>query len=61
MALEMRERCERCTWPLATDDDTAYICSYECTWCGSCTENMQRTCPNCGGEVVKRPQRKKKA
>ena len=23
MALEMRERCERCAWPLATDDDTA--------------------------------------
>ena len=37
----------------------AYICSYECTWCGSCTKAMHHTCPNCGGELVKRPRRAK--
>ena len=55
MALEMRERCERCAWPLATDDDTAYICSYECTFCATCANTLNGICPNCGGEFVRRP------
>ena len=56
MALEMRERCERCAWPLAVDDDTAYICSYECTYCADCVETkLHNVCPNCGGGFVPRP------
>jgi hypothetical protein len=61
MALEMRGLCEKCGKALPPDSSDAYICSYECTWCGGCTAAMNRTCPNCGGELVKRPQRKKKA
>jgi uncharacterized protein len=56
MALEMRDRCERCGADLAADG-AASICSYECTFCGSCAETMSLVCPNCGGELVARPKR----
>jgi hypothetical protein len=55
MALEMREKCER---ELSPGDD-AYICTYECTFCADCTDKMNSICPNCGGELVHRPKRKK--
>jgi hypothetical protein len=61
MALEMRERCERCAWPLAVDDDTAYICSYECTFCATCANALNGVCRNCGGELVRRPRRARKS
>ena len=35
----------------------ARICSHECTFCGQCADEMARTCPNCGGELVARPRR----
>ena len=57
MALEMRENCEICETGLAHDAE-AHICSFECTFCGPCTEAMDRVCPNCGGELVRRPRRK---
>lgn len=57
MALEMREICEKCERPLAHGDE-AFICSYECTFCGPCTDTMNATCPNCGGELVRRPTRR---
>jgi uncharacterized protein len=57
MALEMRERCERCAWPLAPDENGAYICSYECTFCATCANALNGICPNCGGELVRRPRR----
>ena len=56
MALEMRTACERCAAALAQDDD-ATICSYECTFCRSCAEAMDFSCPNCSGELVSRPKR----
>jgi hypothetical protein len=56
VALKMRDRCERCAAPLTANGD-AYICSYECTFCGACTEALDETCPNCGGELVRRPRR----
>ncbi len=52
----MRIRCERCAAPLGPDD-VAYICSYECTYCASCFEALQRRCQNCGGELLRRPRR----
>jgi uncharacterized protein len=61
MALEMRETCERCSWPLAPQDDAAYICSYECTFCATCANALNGICPNCGGELVRRPRRVRKA
>jgi hypothetical protein len=54
MALEIRNRCERCEKPLAPADE-AYICTYECTFCPECTAAMVSVCPNCGGELVRRP------
>lgn len=56
MPLEMRSVCERCGAALAADG-AAFICSYECTFCPSCSAAMERVCPNCGGELVPRPRR----
>jgi hypothetical protein len=60
MALEMRETCEKCAKPLASDGTDARICSYECTFCTDCSGAMVDKCPNCGGELVTRPRRVKK-
>ena len=57
MVLEMREACERCRAPLPKDSADARICSYECTFCSSCSETMHNRCPNCGGELLGRPRR----
>jgi len=57
MALEMREKCERCDEALPRDSAGARICSYECTFCRACADAMNGRCPNCGGELVARPQR----
>jgi hypothetical protein len=57
MALEMRTRCERCDAALDQAGD-ARICSFECTFCSGCAEQMHHTCPNCGGELVARPRRR---
>jgi hypothetical protein len=56
MALELRESCERCSAPLPHATE-AYICSYECTFCPGCSAELDGTCPNCGGELVRRPRR----
>jgi hypothetical protein len=57
MALEMREACEKCEAALGPEGE-AFICSYECTFCGPCTNEMGHVCPNCGGELVRRPTRR---
>ncbi|MGV9706034.1 DUF1272 domain-containing protein [Streptomyces sp. NPDC003483] len=57
MALEMRDRCERCERPLPIHASSVRICSYECTFCVSCSDAMRDTCPNCGGELLARPRR----
>ena len=58
MALEMKRICEKCGATL-TMSGVAYICSYECTYCASCAEQMNFVCPNCSGELVRRPRREK--
>jgi len=56
--LQLRPNCECCNTNLAGDSDAAYICSYECTFCATCAnETLKGRCPNCGGELVKRPRR----
>ena len=57
MALELKGICEKCGATLTTSG-VAYICSYECTYCASCAEQMNFVCPNCGGELVPRLRRK---
>ncbi|MDQ0208805.1 DUF1272 domain-containing protein [Alkalicoccobacillus murimartini] len=59
MGLEMRKKCERCEAKLK-DHLHAYICVYECTFCTNCTKEMKKICPNCGGELVRRPRRMEK-
>ena len=55
--LEMKRACERCKAVLRHDAD-AFICSYECTYCGPCTfGELEQTCPSCGGELSRRPKR----
>lgn len=57
MALEMRDECERCG-TATPPDGGAYICSFECTWCPACaTGELDGRCPNCGGQLEKRPTR----
>jgi hypothetical protein len=58
MALEYKTSCEKCDVPLNMQSE-ACICSYECTFCESCATIMKCICPNCKGELVKRPKRKK--
>ena len=57
--MEMRTQCEKCNKELQ-QDGIAYICSYECTYCEECTKRGDNVCPNCGGELVRRPKRKMK-
>jgi uncharacterized protein len=56
MALEMRTSCERCG-ALVPGDGDAVICSFECTFCPACGNELEHVCPNCGGELVARPKR----
>jgi organic hydroperoxide reductase OsmC/OhrA len=56
MPLEMRPECERCHAALAADTD-AFICSFECTFCPTCTGQLASVCPNCSGELSVRPRR----
>jgi hypothetical protein len=60
MPLEMRESCERCGAALLEESAEARICSYECTFCNSCSDSVGARCPNCGGELVRRPRRLKR-
>lgn len=56
--LELRPNCECCDTDLPADSDRARICSYECTFCDRCTDDILKgRCPNCGGELVRRPSR----
>ncbi len=57
MVLELKGACEKCRTALIPSK-VAYICSYECTFCASCAEQMNFVCPNCEGELVRRPRRK---
>ncbi len=56
MPLEMRSQCEKCQRSLE-HGDLAFICSFECTFCPGCAVTMGQRCPNCGGELVRRPRR----
>lgn len=54
--LELRPTCEHCNKALPPDALDARICSYECTFCAACVEEvLSNVCPNCGGGFVPRP------
>lgn len=56
MPLELRPNCEWCDRDLPPDSVNAFICSFECTYCWSCASTqLGFVCPNCSGELVRRP------
>lgn len=58
--LELRPVCENCGKPLPPNSTEAMICSFECTYCSECVDNvLHNVCPNCGGGLERRPVRPK--
>lgn len=56
--LELRPTCENCNQALGPDSLDAMICTYECTFCATCVQNvLDNVCPNCGGGFAPRPVR----
>lgn len=56
--LQLRPCCECCAAALPPDARNARICSFECTFCDNCAgTTLGGICPNCGGELVRRPVR----
>jgi hypothetical protein len=56
--LELRPNCECCDRDLPADSTDARICTFECTFCADCADTrLKGTCPNCAGELVRRPVR----
>jgi hypothetical protein len=54
--LELRPTCEHCNKALPPSSLEARICSYECTFCATCVDDvLGNVCPNCGGGFVPRP------
>ncbi|MCG6970930.1 MAG: DUF1272 domain-containing protein [Gammaproteobacteria bacterium] len=54
--LELRPTCEHCNKELPPDSTEAMICTYECTFCKQCVEEvLHNVCPNCGGGFCPRP------
>lgn len=56
--LELRPTCEHCNKALPPASTEAMICSYECTFCKTCVDQvLGNVCPNCGGGFCPRPNR----
>ena len=56
--LALRPNCECCDRDLPAHSAEAVICSFECTFCNDCDRDLLHgVCPNCGGNLVPRPQR----
>lgn len=54
--LMLKPNCECCGVDLPPASPDARVCSFECTFCRDCTEaGFDGTCPNCGGELLRRP------
>ncbi len=56
--LDLRPNCECCDRDLPPASLEARVCTFECTFCADCAEAaFKGVCPNCGGELVRRPVR----
>lgn len=54
--LELRPNCECCDRDLPPDSAEARICTFECTYCAGCAEDVLKgVCPNCTGNLTARP------
>tara|TARA_R110001632_G_scaffold68401_7_gene160328 strand:+ start:778 stop:1068 length:291 start_codon:yes stop_codon:yes gene_type:complete len=58
--LEIRPNCEHCGKDLPNTSKEAMICSFECTYCKDCAEDIfKNVCPSCTGNFAPRPIRTK--
>jgi len=56
--LDIHPNCENCGKSLPVTAADAMICTYECTFCADCVQDiLHNVCPNCGGGFEKRPVR----
>lgn len=56
--LQIRPGCECCDKDLPPQATDAMMCSFECTFCRECADSkLHGVCPNCAGELVRRPVR----
>ncbi|RPH45783.1 MAG: DUF1272 domain-containing protein [Burkholderiales bacterium] len=56
--LTLKPSCECCDVDLPPETPDARICSFECTFCATCADDrLGGHCPNCGGELLRRPRR----
>jgi hypothetical protein len=54
--LALKHNCECCDRDLPADSAEAFICTFECTFCADCVDGaLKGVCPNCGGELLRRP------
>ena len=54
--LALRPNCECCDRDLPPDSPDARICTYECTFCSTCVDEvLHDVCPNCSGGFMPRP------
>jgi hypothetical protein len=54
--LQLRPTCENCNTALPPESPLARICSFECTFCAKCVDEvLANVCPNCGGGFAPRP------
>ena len=49
----VKDQCEKCAKPLAPPAP-AQCCSFQCTFCPDCANEMKHVCPNCSGELTAR-------
>ncbi len=53
--LILKPSCECCDVDLPPESPDARMCTYECTYCATCADEMSGICKNCGGNLVERP------
>jgi uncharacterized protein len=59
--LDLRPTCENCNKALPPHSLEARICTFECTFCAACVDEiLGNVCPNCGGGFEPRPVRPSK-
>ncbi len=49
----VKDACEECGKALAPPAP-AQCCSFQCTFCPDCADEMKHVCPNCAGELTAR-------
>lgn len=54
--LLLKPNCECCDRDLPPQSTDARICTFECTFCTHCADTvLNGVCPNCAGDLVRRP------